>query len=55
MAYLVDTNILARLANASDAQHAVVMGAVVELHRRGESLHIAPQSLLSSAAWPLDR
>lgn len=46
MAYLVDTSILARLANTADAFHAVATQAVVELHRRGEILHIAPQILI---------
>jgi predicted nucleic acid-binding protein len=46
MAYLVDTNVLARLANAADAQHAVAVRAVVELHRRGELLHVTPQVLI---------
>ncbi len=46
MAYLVDTNILARLANAADAQHALAARAVVELHRRGEALHVTPQVLI---------
>ena len=46
MAYLIDTNILARLANIADAQHAVVARAVVELHRRGEVLHVTPQVLI---------
>lgn len=46
MAYLIDTTILARLANASDAQHAVATRAVLELHRRGESLNLTPQILI---------
>lgn len=46
MAYLVDTSILARLSNTADAQHAVGVGAVVELHRRGEVLHVTPQVLV---------
>jgi predicted nucleic acid-binding protein len=46
MAYLIDTNILARLANLADAQHPIAAGAVVELHRRGEVLHITPQVLI---------
>jgi hypothetical protein len=54
MAYLVDTNILARLANAADTQHPVAVRAVVELHRRGEALHVTPQ-VLSFATWPLAR
>src|SRR5438067_7564309 len=46
MAYLIDTSILGRLANASDPQHAVAARAVLELHRRGEVLHITPQVLV---------
>ncbi len=46
MAYLIDTTILGRLANASDAQHAVAARAVLELHRRGEVLHITPQVMI---------
>lgn len=46
MAYLIDTCILARLANSSDQHHAVSAHAVVELHRRGEALHICPQNLV---------
>jgi predicted nucleic acid-binding protein len=46
MAYLLDTNVLARLANVADAQHAVAAHTVIELHRRGELLHITPQVLI---------
>jgi predicted nucleic acid-binding protein len=46
MAFLVDTTILLRLANATDAQHSVAARAVLELHRRGEVLHITPQVLI---------
>jgi predicted nucleic acid-binding protein len=46
VAYLIDTSILARLANASDAQHAVAARAALELHRRGEVLHVTPQVLI---------
>jgi len=44
--YLIDTSILARLANATDVQHAVAARAVLELHRRGEVLHVTPQVLI---------
>ena len=37
MAYLIDTNILVRLANSADASHAVAARAVLDLHRRGET------------------
>ncbi len=46
MAYLVDTSLLARLANTADAQYAIALNAVVELHRRGEILHLTPQVLI---------
>ena len=46
MAFLLDTSILVRLANASDAQHPLAVQAVLELHRRGELLHITPQVLI---------
>src|SRR5438093_13059346 len=46
MAHLVDTSILARLANTADAFHPVAFRAVVGLHRRGEVLHITPQNLI---------
>jgi predicted nucleic-acid-binding protein len=46
MAYLMDTNVLGRLANITDAQHGVASQAVVELHRRGEVLHVTPQVLI---------
>jgi predicted nucleic acid-binding protein len=46
MAVLIDTSILVRLANTADMQHAVAARAVLELHRRGEVLHITPQVLI---------
>jgi hypothetical protein len=46
MAHLVDTSILARLANTSDALHALAARAVFELHQRGELLHITAQNLV---------
>src|SRR5262245_45866481 len=46
LSYLIDTTILGRLANASDAQHAVAARAVLELHRRGEVLHVTPQVMI---------
>lgn len=46
MPYLVDTSVLARLANTADAQYAAALSAVVELHRRGEILHLTPQVLI---------
>jgi predicted nucleic acid-binding protein len=46
MAYLIDTTILARLANVKDGQYPVAVHAVLELHRRGEELHLTPQVLV---------
>jgi hypothetical protein len=46
VAYLLDTSILARLANAADVYHTAAAGPVVELHRRGEVLHVTPQVLV---------
>lgn len=46
MAFLIDTTILVRLANATDVQHATAARAVLNLHRRGEVLHITPQVLV---------
>jgi predicted nucleic acid-binding protein len=46
MAHLLDTTVLVRLANATDARHAEAVRAVVELHRRGEVLHLTPQVLI---------
>ncbi len=46
MGYLIDTPILVRLANVSDVQHVVAAHAVLELHRRGEVLHITPQVMV---------
>jgi hypothetical protein len=46
MAYLIDTSVLARLANVDDLSYPAAFHAVTELHRRGEVLHIAPQNLV---------
>jgi predicted nucleic acid-binding protein len=46
MAYLIDTTILGRLANATDGQHLIAARSVFELHRRGEVLHLTPQVLI---------
>ena len=46
MAYLVNTSILVRLANQSDAQFALAAEAMLKLHDRGETLHITPQNLI---------
>jgi predicted nucleic acid-binding protein len=46
MAFLIDTSILVRLANATDVQHPDATRAVLELHRCGELLQITPQVLI---------
>jgi len=46
MACLIDTSVLVRLANSADAHHNVAVQATLELHRRGEVLHITPQVLI---------
>jgi predicted nucleic acid-binding protein len=46
MVHLLDTNVLVRLANTADARYAIADRAVVELHRRGEVLHVTPQVLV---------
>jgi predicted nucleic acid-binding protein len=46
VSHLLDTNVLARLANSKDPRHALASRAVSELHRRGEVLCITPQNLV---------
>ena len=46
MAYLVDTSILIRLANVTDANFAAADRAVAELRLRGEILHLTAQNLI---------
>ena len=46
MACLIDTSVLVRLANSADSFYAIATRAVMELHRRGEILHITPQNLI---------
>lgn len=46
MAFLVDTSLLGRLGNAADPKHTIAAGAVSELHRRGEVLHVTAQNLI---------
>jgi predicted nucleic acid-binding protein len=46
VAFLVDTSILVRLANRTDALYLVADRAILELHRRAESLHITAQNLI---------
>jgi predicted nucleic acid-binding protein len=46
MAHLVDTSVLARLANTADPFHTVAAQAVLKLHRHGEVLHVTPQNFV---------
>ncbi len=46
MAYLVDTNVLVRLANTDDALFGVAELAVQKLHRSGETLLITAQAMI---------
>lgn len=46
MAYLVDTNVLVRLANVADPKYAVADQAVADLHSRSKILHVTPQILI---------
>ncbi|HEX6985169.1 MAG TPA: PIN domain-containing protein [Planctomycetaceae bacterium] len=50
MAFLLDTNVLVRLANTADASYAAAVRAVAELHRRGEAIRVAPQNLIEFRA-----
>ncbi len=46
MAHLVDTSVLARLANTADPFYPVAAHAILELHRRGEVLYVTAQNLV---------
>src|ERR1017187_7157182 len=46
MAYLVDTSILMRLANVTDAKFAEADRATAVLEQRGETLHLTVQNLI---------
>ena len=46
MAYLLDTNVLVRLANSTDVGYLTALDAVDELDRRGEILHVTSQTLV---------
>jgi predicted nucleic acid-binding protein len=48
VAHLIDTSILARLANSADGFHPAAARAVVELHRLGEVPHVTAQNLIES-------
>jgi hypothetical protein len=46
MPILIDTSILGRLANRSDAAYPLTAAAIASLHRRGEILNITSQNLI---------
>ena len=46
MAFLLDTSVLGRLANRVDAEYPIAVNAVMELHRRGETLYLTSQNLI---------
>jgi predicted nucleic acid-binding protein len=46
MAFLLDTNVLVRLANRADALWPIADGAVAKLFLRQGKLHITPQNLI---------
>jgi predicted nucleic acid-binding protein len=46
MAFLLDTSILARLANRADAMYPIADAAVAKLFLRNETLCITPQNLI---------
>jgi predicted nucleic acid-binding protein len=46
MAFLIDTSILVRLANRADSFFPVADQSLVELRRRGETVHITAQNLI---------
>ena len=46
MTALTDSNILVRLADATDPQHPIARRAVDELRRRGWALQVCPQNLI---------
>jgi predicted nucleic acid-binding protein len=45
MAYLLDTNILLRIAQPTHPMHGEAARAVRALFRRKEALHIVPQTI----------
>lgn len=45
MRYLLDTNILTRLSNRSDTEHAVVAQAIHALVQQGHTLCLVPQTI----------
>jgi predicted nucleic acid-binding protein len=50
VAFLVDTSLLVRLANRTDASYPVADQAVIKLRLRGEMLYLTPQNLIEFRA-----
>jgi predicted nucleic acid-binding protein len=50
MSYLIDTNLLLRLAEPKHLMYSIVLNATDVLRRRGESLNIVPQNLIEFRA-----
>ena len=46
MAFLIDTSVLVRLADLNDPLNPLATASILELHRRGETLHITAQNLV---------
>ena len=44
--YLLDTNIILRFSNPSDAQHELVTNAVATILANGDECYLAPQVLI---------
>jgi len=44
--YLLDTNILLRISNPSDAQHPLIVNAIATLLARSDECYITPQVLI---------
>jgi predicted nucleic acid-binding protein len=57
MAYLVDSNLLVRLANRADIDYFTARNAIFVLRSQGDALHTSPQNLIefrNVATRPLD-
>ena len=55
MAFLLDTSILARLANRADSLYALTDGAIAKLFLANETLHLTPQNLIHGASRSIPR
>lgn len=45
MDVLVDTNLLTKIVDPTNSQHAVALAAIAKLHKQNASIHIVPQVL----------